>query len=96
MTARRRRIAFEPPPVRDVQLQLHEIDACRRFGHGILDLKTRVDLEEVELPRRLVEQELDRARVSIARCFSEANGCSADRSLFLRGDRRTRRFLEHL
>ena len=36
-------------PRRDAQLLAHEVNAGTPFGHWMLDLQTRVDLQEVEL-----------------------------------------------
>ena len=54
---------------RDAQLRVHEVHAIDSLGHGMLDLKTRIHLEEIE-PRPLCggfQQELDRACVLVAR-----------------------------
>ena len=52
-------------PRGDAQLLDDEIDARDRFGHAVLDLDARVDLEQIELAA--VEQELDRAGVEVVR-----------------------------
>src|SRR6185436_1362839 len=51
--------------LRDEDLEADEVQAGDLLGHRVLDLEPRVDLEEVELPRR-VDHELDRARVVVA------------------------------
>ncbi len=52
--------------LRDADLQLHEVEARHHLGHGVLDLEARVHLQEVGLPV-LAHQELERARVHVAR-----------------------------
>ena len=45
----------------DQDLGAHDVDAGDLLGHGVLDLHARVHLDEVELARVAVHQELDRA-----------------------------------
>src|SRR2546426_5798876 len=63
-SSRRRHTRLQGDWSSDVCLPIllaHEIDAGHQLGHGVLDLKTRVHLEEVEVPLR-VHEELDGAR----------------------------------
>ncbi len=50
----------------DADLRLDDIHAGDQLGHGVLDLDTRVDLDEVELAAVRIHQELDRAGVGVA------------------------------
>ena len=61
-----RRVAHEAPAAGDVDLELHEVEAGRHLGHRVLDLETRVDLEERERHALRVEEELDRPGVAVA------------------------------
>ncbi len=54
-----------PPTFSELELGADEIDVVDGFGHGVLDLKPRIDFEEVELAV-VIEQKLDRARAAIA------------------------------
>ena len=53
-------------PLGDEDLRLHDVDAGHLFGDGVLDLNPRIDLDEVELARVGIDQELDRSRVLVA------------------------------
>ena len=82
--------------VRDAQLLAHQVDAGHRLGDGVLDLEPRVDLEEEELARVVVHQELDRARGVVAERPGEAQRRLAH-GLAQRGvDPGRRRLLEDL
>ena len=48
--------------LRDEDLALDDVDAGDDFGHRVLDLDARVDLDEEELVAVEVDEELDRAR----------------------------------
>ena len=48
----------------DADLLAHQVDARDFLGHGVLDLQTRVDLEEPDVAVRL-EQELHRAHAHV-------------------------------
>ena len=50
----------------DADLRPHDVDAGDGFGHRVLDLDARIDLDEIELAGVGVLQELDRAGVEIA------------------------------
>ena len=45
---------------------LDDVDAGDHFGDGVLDLDARIDLDEVELARVGIDQELDGAGVLVA------------------------------
>src|SRR3989454_12722916 len=67
-SSRRRHTRLQGDWSSDVCLPIllaHEIDAGHQLGHGVLDLKTRVHLEEVEVPLR-VHEELDGASADVA------------------------------
>ena len=49
---------------RDLDLRLDQIDSGHHFGHRMLDLDTRVHLEEIEIAIG-VDQKLDRAGADI-------------------------------
>src|SRR5690606_2336367 len=55
----------ERDAVGDENLRLHNIDSGDLLGHRVLDLDARVDLDEVEIPRIAVDEELDSPRVFI-------------------------------
>jgi hypothetical protein len=61
----------------DAELLAHEVDAGDRFGDGVLDLETGVDLEEEELAGVVVDEELDRAGRLIADPGREPQGRGA-------------------
>ena len=50
----------------DGDLRLDQVDAGDFFGHGVLDLDARIDLDEVEAARIGIVEELDRAGVAVA------------------------------
>jgi hypothetical protein len=52
-------------PSSDVDLRLDDVDAGHLLGDGVLDLDARVHLDEVELARVHIHQELDRAGADI-------------------------------
>ena len=62
----------------DAQLLLHQVDAGDHFRDRVLDLDARVHLEEIEMLRVLVDDELDRAGTSITDAARERNGDLAD------------------
>ena len=62
----------EPRALGDADLSFDEVDTGDLFGHRVLDLNPWVDLDEVEAPGIDVEQELDRARVSVLRGSGES------------------------
>ena len=49
----------------DENLRLDEVDAGDFLGHRVLDLNPRIDLDEVELVRVAIDEELDRAGVLV-------------------------------
>ena len=53
----------------DANLRLHDINPSHHLGDGVLDLNTRVDLNEVIFAGIDIEQILDGARVAVI-CFS--------------------------
>src|SRR6266545_1178101 len=57
---------------RERDLLLHDVDAGRHLGHGVLDLDARVHLDEVVLATR-IDEELERPDVAI----SDAHGGSS-------------------
>ncbi len=92
---RRRRVVAQRLAARDADLLAHEVEPRRQLGHRVLHLQPRVDLEEVERPRRIGEQ-LDRADADIARGAPELHRGAAHRGAPLRVDRGRRRLLHHL
>lgn len=62
----------------------------------MLDLNARIELEEIELGSRIIDEELDRARGPILDQFAEPYGCRAHAfaELGIAQDERRRRFLE--
>src|SRR5690554_4095612 len=55
----------EPMPRSDEDLCLHEVNACAKFAHGVLDLEASVHLHEAELPL-LVLEKFHRTRADVA------------------------------
>ena len=80
---------------RDPQLLLDEVEARDRLGDRVLDLQPRVDLEEEERAR-LVEQELDGARVPVAGRPRQPQRRLAHRRPRRGRHRRRRRLLDEL
>jgi len=80
---------------RDPQLLLDEVEARDGLGDRVLDLEPRVDLEEVERAA-LVEQELGRAGIDVARRAREADRRVAHRGAEVVVDRGGRRLLDQL
>ena len=64
-----------------MQLQLDQVEPGRLLGDRVLDLQPGVDLHEPEVAGLGVDQELDGARVAVARRFGDAHGGSPDRVL---------------
>src|SRR5690606_9337594 len=52
----------------DVDLRLYDVDTGHHLGDCVLDLDTRVDLDEVELAGVAIHQVFDRAGANIIRC----------------------------
>ena len=67
-----------------------------RLGDRVLDLEPGVHLQEVDLARRVVEQELDGAGVLVAHVRGQRDRRLGHGPPHLRGDRRGRGLLEHL
>ncbi len=66
------------------ELQLDQVDALAAdphdlLGDGVLDLEAGVHLEEVDVARVAVEQELDRAGVGVADRLRQGDGAAGDR-----------------
>ena len=68
--AARLRGSGEWQALRDPNLLAHQVDARNFLGHGVLNLQTRVDLEEPDVAVRL-EQELHRAHAHVADVFEQ-------------------------
>ncbi len=79
----------------DPQLLGDEIQVGHEFGHAVLHLQSRIDLEEPE-PAIRIEQELGRRRVVQARRASGPNREVVERRALVVGQTRRRRFLEQL
>ena len=61
----------EPFALRNENLRSHDVDAGHFFGDGVLDLDPRIDLDEVQLVRVRIDEELDRAGVVVAHRASD-------------------------
>ena len=79
----------------DPQLPFDQVEAGDRLGHRMLDLEPRVHLDEVEAAV-LVEQELDRAGILVARRQRRPGRRPAQRRPQLRGQAGRRRLLDDL
>ena len=80
----------------DAELLADEVDAGDLLGDGVLDLEAGVDLEEEELARVVVDQELDRARRRVPDGPGQAEGGLAHRGAHGLVDHRRRRLLDDL
>ena len=69
----------------DVHLVFHNVDAGDLFGHGVLDLHTRVHLNE-HVVARLVHEELDGAGAFVVDLLAEVHRVLADALALLFGD----------
>ena len=97
--ARRRRLRRDLRQLaaaRDVQLQLDDVDAGGRLGDAVLHLQPGVDLEEREQALARLVEELDRARVDVARGLRQRGGRAAQELLLLGVQRDGGGLLEHL
>ena len=74
---------------------MYDVDAGGRLGDGVLDLETRVHLEEVEVALR-VDEELDGAGAVVADGERERHRLLAHRLAHLGRHERARRLLDHL
>ena len=91
-----RRIAFQPAPAGDVNLQLDQVEPGRQLGDRMLHLETGVDLEEREaLLDRLVE-ELDRASVLVTGDRGETDGGGPQFTILVVGQRGATGLLDDL
>ena len=79
----------------DPQHRLDEIEPGDELGHGMLDLKPRVHLEEIEIAV-LVDDELHGARSVVADGLGERDSLGAHGGAGLVIDERARRLLDHL
>ncbi len=106
VSARRRPAAVaeaerrERGAARELQLGRDEIDARDRLGHRVLDLETRVGLEEVERAvvgaRRRVDQELEGAEAPVAHLFRQTERRRDHPLAERRTEARARRDLDEL
>jgi hypothetical protein len=96
VAARRRRIALEPPALRDVELEADEVGAGHHLRDGVLDLQPRVDLHEGEVPALGLVEELDGPGAAVAGLTCESDGGVGELALLLGGERRAGGLLEHL
>ena len=84
-------------PAGNAQLRSDKVDTGHFLGHGVLDLETRVGLDEGQV--RLVvgiDQELERAQAAVVIRRCQANGCGGQTLAGLIRDRRARRPLDDL
>ncbi len=79
----------------DPDLLLHQVDAGRHLGDGVLDLDPGIHLDEVEAIVG-VDQELARARVRVADGLGQPDGGLAQLLADLHGQGRRGRFLDEL
>ena len=77
----------------NTQLFTDDVDARDHLGHGVLDLQTRVHLDEVELA--VLVQEFERPGAAIAHFEAGINAARADCVALFVSDARRRRFLDH-
>src|SRR5262249_3984245 len=79
----------------DTDLLAHDVDPGHELAHRMLDLQTRVELDEVEAPVS-VEQELERAGVDVADLPTRMRDAVLHRRTHRVVDGRRRRFLDQL
>ena len=97
--ARRRRLRGDLGQLaaaRDVQLQLDDVDAGGGLGDAVLHLQPGVDLEERQQALARLVEELDGARVDVARGLHQRGGRAAQELLLLGVQRGGGGLLEHL
>ena len=82
--------------VGDADLRLHQIDAGHDLGDRVLDLDARVDLDEVERPGVVVDQELDGAGVVVVDRAADPERAVVDRGPGLGVEVMRRRALDDL
>jgi hypothetical protein len=91
-----RRFAGEPAAGRDVQLQLHDVQAGRLLGDRVLDLQPGVDLEEGEQLLVGLVEELHGPGPDVACRLDQRHRRLAERRRLLGGQRRRARLLQDL
>ncbi len=83
-------------PGGDVEHQADEVEAGHELGHAVLDLEAGVDLEEVELAPRRVDQELDRAHRAVLHRAGQGSCRVVQPGAHLGGEVGRRRLLDDL
>ena len=81
--------------LRDADLLAHEVEPREGLGHGMLDLQSRVHLEEVEAPLG-IDDELDGPRAHVAERAARRHRRRAHALAHLAGEPRRRRLLDEL
>ena len=89
-------IAQEGLAARNVDLQLHQIEAGSAFGDRMLDLQAGIHFHEVELLSLWIVEEFHGAGIVVSGQFAEANSGFAKFEILIRRKRRRRRFFEDL
>ena len=80
----------------DVELELDQVDAGHHLGHGVLDLKPRVDLHEREPALGGLVQELDGGGAAVAGELGQPGRRLGQIALLLGGQHRAGRLLDDL
>jgi len=80
----------------DAELVAHQVAAGHHLGDGVLHLEARVHLQEEELARGVVDQELHRARRAVAELAAQPQRRLAHRAAQVGGDAGRGRLLHDL
>jgi len=78
----------------NANLPLNKVVACDHLGHWMLNLQTRIHLQEIELTG-LIKQEFHRPRTDVVNGFCGINGSASHCLTKFRRHDRARRFLNH-
>src|SRR5260370_1208344 len=92
----RHRWLVEFMALRDENLRTHEINAGNHFGHGVLDLDTRINLDEIPILRINIVEELDGSRIAIVGLARELHRGGAEFSASARGEVRRWSYFDDL
>src|ERR1019366_4816738 len=84
------------PALGDADLLPHQIEPGDRFGDGMLDLDTRVHLQEIELLARAIVEKLDSAEAEIFQMPAERDRSVAHALAGMVGKIGRRRLLDEL
>lgn len=81
--------------VRDVNLQMHQIEPGNEFGHRVLDLKAGIHLEKIKI-LLLIDEKLDGSGIRISGGLPDSNRDLAHPAAHIGIDNWRRRLFDHL